>query len=398
MEGDNETHTAESQVEKEESFTHSAESQVEMAETAAISHIMDAQVAAQVAAQGANEDDAAANTDMATGQNHEVVTNMATGQNHEVVGGLVQFYEAFVLNNLPADPPPPLETEAPGSTHRCFSPTACEKRWHSSLRGRRAQDYRVFVALLVFVVLGTSILPLVVTGETSLREAESTCRERLAEVLSARFESEANMSGKEWKFDNMAQRYLLPAHFFNMASTTVSSFGFVVWLYCSPHMERDIDLDRKLGTYVIIRLLGNVLVNGAAVWRCSTSPIVFGVMQTIDLVSTFGFAMLTNLLCHRYLLEKASTLTRLFQTNRNDSAPPWLEKLGISLRWEMRSQLLTLGILTRFIDARVSHAFGILFCLMSFITDGVFSVLVTVIFLRPIVGVMREMQETNAGN
>ena len=68
-----------------------------------------------------------------------------------------------------------------------------------------------------------------VTGTTSFGEAKDVCYERNLAKLTAFFEEE------EWEYDDYAGRFLFPLHQFNSSATLVSLFGFLTWLFFSPH-------------------------------------------------------------------------------------------------------------------------------------------------------------------
>jgi len=97
-------------------------------------------------------------------------------------------------------------------------------------------------------------------------------------------------------------------------------------------------------------------------------------------LSLFG----SNVLCHRYLLEKARTVIDLVYDEDADPAD-LLDCLEKSLKWEARSLwLVAVGIPLHYIYRRAALAVLFSGVAVAILMDIVFSVSVTMAFLRPI--------------
>jgi hypothetical protein len=204
---------------------------------------------------------------------------------------------------------------------------ALEKWSHQSLRkGRFTTAKALFlVALTVLVVM----LPLAVTGQLSFGDAEGVCYEWVN--ISWRLylnDLQDPLQYPDWSIimKSGASFVLFPQHMYNSIATCMSLFGFLVWLYYSPHMEEAAEnLDRtresfetsfvvvmrfysfhflswKVCSYSSLQLFSNLLVTGTAIW----SNCVFGfsalysTLRYINLFAVLGLSVLgTNLLQHR---------------------------------------------------------------------------------------------------
>jgi hypothetical protein len=136
---------------------------------------------------------------------------------------------------------------------------------------------------------------------------------------------------------------LLPNYPLNLSSTSVSLLGMLVWLFVSPHqMEVAKVLDRKrtspppsppppftsaclhrqyspllffvkkitVGSYYLLRLLGNIVYTARSLYSCTASRPTWAFLFATNYLIAFSVSIIsTNLLCHRYLYEKAKTLT-----------------------------------------------------------------------------------------
>jgi hypothetical protein len=117
-----------------------------------------------------------------------------------------------------------------------------------------------------------------------------------------------------------------------------------------------------VGSYFALQWLANLLVTASALGFCISSPTVKEVALLLNLCLTFGLSLIgTNLLCHRYLCEKARIMIKLYVgrdvsrhsvfadltplalfcnnslNDANDPSIKWLAWLEGSLKWEVRS-------------------------------------------------------------
>jgi hypothetical protein len=144
---------------------------------------------------------------------------------------------------------------------------------------------------------------------------------------------------------------LNPSHSFNATAAIFSVGFFLLWVFSTPHnssSEMGLDLKRKLrlsllslsltlslpppppshrthrypykarahylsrlhskvGSFYVFQVLGNFgVVAFDAVASCTTSRVTQDIANNLYFAACFGVSILgTNLLCHRYLLEKA---------------------------------------------------------------------------------------------
>jgi hypothetical protein len=177
--------------------------------------------------------------------------------------------------------------------HYCFSLVAVEVAVHNVFR-RQNFPRHSFVAALGLLLLFATCLPLVITHESSFGAAAKIC-------LARRKTIDADMT---------AHSYLFPVHTLNVGSAFVSYFAFAFWFYKSPHRESGSEqaqvLDRKLGSFFGVQLSGNLAIICLTFSSCTANTLVFNVLVSSNLLALFGISgIITNLLCHRYLFERA---------------------------------------------------------------------------------------------
>jgi hypothetical protein len=70
----------------------------------------------------------------------------------------------------------------------------------------------------------------------------------------------------------------------------------------------------SVGSYFALQWLANILVTASALaMPCASSETVYLVVLSFQLCVTFGLSVIgTNLLCHRYLCEKARVMIKLY--------------------------------------------------------------------------------------
>ena len=67
-----------------------------------------------------------------------------------------------------------------------------------------------------------------------------------------------------------------------------------------------------VGSYYATQLVGNVLVTATAMHSCTSSALGFKSLQLIYVLALLGINVIgSNLLCHRYLHEKATVMVKM---------------------------------------------------------------------------------------
>jgi hypothetical protein len=187
------------------------------------------------------------------------------------------------------------------------------------------------------------LLPLFVTNTASCGAARVVCYDRtivMANVTS--FDVDSPHYDPEWDMKDFAPWNLFPAHLFNSIAAVVSLFGFWAWLFFSPH-KFDVaqNLDRRctkpdlflkefkhattllfkmfsftVGSYFALQWLANVRTAAVAIGSsCAQSATANMVIFFVNLLAGCGLSVVgTNLLCHRYLVEKARVVIKLCGT------------------------------------------------------------------------------------
>jgi hypothetical protein len=117
-----------------------------------------------------------------------------------------------------------------------------------------------------------------------------------------------NYVGEEEWFSNKAKD-LEPTHHWNVAATAVSFCGLLVWILLSPHRGNGAEqLDQKLGSFYAMQFASNLLVAVASVLYSCKSSVFYSLFL---LVYVGGSVVGTNILCHRYLMEKATAMSKV---------------------------------------------------------------------------------------
>ena len=207
-----------------------------------------------------------------------------------------------------------------------------------------------FFACLSVVTVGIVLLPLFMTNTASYGAARKVCHDyTYMRINVTRWDIDSQVYDPEWDVEDNAVWHLFPQHLFNSISTVASLFGFWVWLFFSPHMSDVVrDLDRTctnpivflkvlkcvtmccsphvsscssfsfaVGSYFALQWLANLLVTAASLGTtCVQSATAQTVLSTINLLAMFGLSVIaTNLLCHRYLVEKARVMIKMYGTH-----------------------------------------------------------------------------------
>jgi hypothetical protein len=215
---------------------------------------------------------------------------------------------------------------------------AIELVCYHTLRSKtfHTKTFAVFLATISCCII---MLPLFVTGTTSYGAAETACYDR------AFLRHTATNIYQGWSMDDNANWRLFPSHLFNCVATVVSLFAFGVWLFFSPHIsDQGQNLDRKrttppcsitvspsppfivrnpclprstcclVGSYFAVQLLANLIVACSSLSdSCPSNSTVNAVGFLLYIFGTFALSCVgTNLLCHRYLFEKARVMIKLY--------------------------------------------------------------------------------------
>jgi hypothetical protein len=130
-----------------------------------------------------------------------------------------------------------------------------ERWYHRSLR--KGCFSRAKALFLVALAVLDAMLPLVVTGKPSLGEAEEICYDWTIERLrSMCFNDHRWSDHRDWDCQGSSvgdrqNNFLLPMHIYKSAAAFMSLFGFLVWLFCGPHLgARAENLDRTRERYI----------------------------------------------------------------------------------------------------------------------------------------------------
>jgi hypothetical protein len=124
-----------------------------------------------------------------------------------------------------------------------------------------------------------------------------------------------NYADKLWqrKFEGpeSADYFLLPLHYFGIASTSTSLLGYLVWLFLSPHRINPdaAPLDRTLGTFFLAQLVSCLLSSLFRLYNCTASFMTFFSMTDPGMVVLYGSFFGIQVLIQRYFM------VRIVRTN-----------------------------------------------------------------------------------
>jgi hypothetical protein len=257
----------------------------------------------------------------------------------------------------------------------CNAFPAFELTCHVTVRSETFHA-KTFYAFLAATDLCVVLLPLFVTNSTSYGAAEKVCYDRSSSMFNVIFSDEDSPKyNPDWDMDDNAINHLFPQHMFNSLSTVVSLFGFGVWLFFSPHQSdvaKDLDRTRKcsdlfyvpwfvlsnaffippcmsvnlVGSYFVVQWLANLIVTALALTGyCTSSQTVNVVGGLLAACATFGLSTTgTNLLCHRYLCEKARIMIKLYVGRMLSSRSNLRRPDNLAIFLEHRTALTTLTI------------------------------------------------------
>ena len=94
-----------------------------------------------------------------------------------------------------------------------------------------------------------------------------------------------------------------------------------------------------LGSFSFVQLLGNVFTTILAMHNCTASPSTRQLLWTGNLLMLFGISILgSNLLCHRYIAEKARVVTKHMSAfDTSGKSEQQLRRIDAAFRWRSTS-------------------------------------------------------------
>jgi hypothetical protein len=132
---------------------------------------------------------------------------------------------------------------------------------------------------------------------------------------------------------------------------------------------------------------------------CVVSPLAYTFMSQGYYGAVYGLSICaTNLLCHRYLDEKAKIMAEIMgeDPEEEDASCVSSKTLAASYKWELRMfWFVPIGGLVHFIDKRLAVALLGICILLVMCMDLLFTIISTTLFLRPILSVMARASESH---
>ena len=126
----------------------------------------------------------------------------------------------------------------------CPSPLSLEQFFFEAHPNGRLGGWG-FVCGLLAANLFATLFPMMFTKQWTLEGANDECRERYSVLFHARHADEdSDLYDPSRKLGDDAIAFLLPAHGYNVTALWVSSAGYLMWRFASPHnTERAARLD-----------------------------------------------------------------------------------------------------------------------------------------------------------
>jgi hypothetical protein len=228
------------------------------------------------------------------------------------------------------------------------------------------------------------------TGTDSFQEASDACKSRTVARMLAdkRYDTVFDQDSAEAEFDSVATRALFPMHSLNLMSCVVALSCVVIWLELNPHQDAQAAaLDTKLGSFFMVQLIAQILSALLGLRGCIVDQSTYEIVRNAYYLVLYGVSIIaTNILCHRYLDEKAKTMARIMGADP-DEGESWLspQVLAVAYKWEVRTLWLApIGV----VAYTVYRPAGALIASVSAVgilsLDSVITVITTVIFLRPV--------------
>jgi hypothetical protein len=206
---------------------------------------------------------------------------------------------------------------------------------------------RCLLAVLPCVLVIVWFTPQIITGEISLKTAGEICEDnfanRLWENQAERFDLESFEDAVE-SLNGDANFKLHLTHEFNTTAAAVSVIGFLLWAFFTTHsahsatrldqtrMPLPLNPSRPLplfpffkcpcrmsnallpvGSFHIFQVVGNIgVVVSSASMSCASSHTFYRTSFLVWQALLFGISIMgTNLMCHRYMIEKAKAMSRM---------------------------------------------------------------------------------------
>ena len=190
----------------------------------------------------------------------------------------------------------------------------------------------VFGFFFLCVVVPVMFLPVWLTG--SLTEMNDICSERRERALAG-----LAFSDEDVGFDSLSVP-MSTRHLYNTISLLVSFVCFLHWSYASPHNSGSVSLvsmqlDKSLMSFFVVQLVGNTIQTVTSHFQCVASPTAYAFLWGTFALTLVGVnALGTNLLAHRYLLNKATVLQKAVgeQTLHEESDLLSIQRLKICFK------------------------------------------------------------------
>ena len=263
------------------------------------------------------------------------------------------------------------------------------------------------VALLVFVY----VLPLIATGTASFGEADHVCFESFKHLwaqVGTGVLGQKNKDATPWDREYVrgkvpegwhAHIVLLPAHYMHCASAIPSLLGTLFWLFHSPHQQpNETAMDRKLMSFFACQFISDIAVAASNLHFCSPKITLQLFLFTTYNGSLWGMSVLgTNFLAQRYLFDRAK-----FAAGKADlQSYYWtIPKLAAYFDWAVKGSIVyvSIGSCLMLVVNSVPWVMDVLmmllcaFAVFMIFVNGLFSICLHAIFLRPIVKLQQALR------
>ena len=288
--------------------------------------------------------------------------------------------------------------------HICY-PVSVETRWNKWVRNP-SRSHRAVVSTCLFILLAVSFLPLFWTGTSSFQTAHDVCSSRFSTL---RLELDVETYDPE-----RAIAFLFPGHVFKICSAAMSFLANCAWLYRSPYQQEGsrnlpfssasrVDaqsLDTALGTFFGMQFVVGISITVLQQARCTESAMVYRLYSGADIIIGYTISgIFMHLLGQRFLLEKSRTIVASMVGEENAIESARVKMLERTLRWE---RYLATSLIVPCVTFSLGYE-GITFAIVGVIAlsimvaDLVFSITVTMVFLRPIKLAMRDKAGPRSG-
>jgi hypothetical protein len=244
-------------------------------------------------------------------------------------------------------------------------------------------------------------LPLLETRTASFGIAWGICSDRHKNVADEHAGAQNSPDGdKIWRNThytyNSEFTFLARNHWLSAAVLLVSLSVHLWWLFGSPHRLATAPearhLDRKLGSFFGVQLLADfVIATIGPLSYCSGSVPVYRIFNVLGMTMKAMVSMqATNLLSHRYLIERAQIMTTAIAEGGQDEGWLSLKNLDAAIIWEVRI-MVSAGIcaMSYFFDERLASGLAAVVTVPLVCADLIFSVVITYKFLEPLLSTLK---------